>query len=220
MGGAMTRIAIFGCGGHAKVVKDVIDSTDGQALCFVDVSPPVTNFAGLEVIAEEDFFRNVTEFDAVCIAVGENTDRRRIHREILSKARDLLFPAFIHSSAIIAKTARILEGSVVMPGVIVNADTTVGRFCIVNTRSVIEHDCVMGDFSSVGPAASVGGNCKIGRDCLIGIGASVKHGISVGENTLVAGGAMVTGNLDGDSVYAGVPARLMKRRGPGEKMLT
>lgn len=53
---------------------------------------------------------------------------------------------------------------------------------------------------------------KIGDDVWIGAGARVLDGAVIGDGCVVAAGAVVRGTLEPGGIYAGVPARLVRRR--------
>lgn len=53
---------------------------------------------------------------------------------------------------------------------------------------------------------------KIGNDVWIGAGARVLDGAVIGDGCVVAAGAVVRGTLEPNGIYAGVPARLVRRR--------
>jgi UDP-perosamine 4-acetyltransferase len=80
---------------------------------------------------------------------------------------------------------------------------------ILNTASVVDHDCVVGDHVHLSPGARLGGGVTVGRGSHIGMGAIVIQGLRIGAGALVAAGAVVLRDVgDGDRV-AGVPARKM-----------
>lgn len=56
----------------------------------------------------------------------------------------------------------------------------------------------------------------IGSNVWIGANSVVLKGVCIGDGAIVAAGSVVTKSLDAMSVYAGVPARLMRRRSPTE----
>ncbi len=56
----------------------------------------------------------------------------------------------------------------------------------------------------------------IGKGSWIGSGAIVLPGVTIGENSVVAAGAVVTHDVPPNSVYAGVPAHLLKELIPKE----
>lgn len=54
----------------------------------------------------------------------------------------------------------------------------------------------------------------IGSNVWLGAGVRVLDGARIGDGCVVGAGAVVHGTLEPDSIYAGVPARLMRRRAP------
>lgn len=52
---------------------------------------------------------------------------------------------------------------------------------------------------------------RLCRNCWIGAGATILPGVTVGENAIVAAGAVVSRDVEADTVVGGVPARLIKR---------
>ena len=78
-------------------------------------------------------------------------------------------------------------------------------------KSTIE----IGDDVSVGHNVTIHG-AKIENNALIGMGAVVLDGAVVGEGTIVAAQALVLSNtkVEPYSVYAGVPARFVKKVDP------
>ena len=56
----------------------------------------------------------------------------------------------------------------------------------------------------------------IGRDVWIGSGARILDGVEIGDGCVVAAGAVVTRSLQPLSVAVGVPATVVRTRGPGE----
>ena len=56
--------------------------------------------------------------------------------------------------------------------------------------------------------------CKpvhIGRNAWIGVGAIILPGVTVGENAVVAAGAVVTKDVEPNTIVGGNPAKLIKR---------
>jgi acetyltransferase-like isoleucine patch superfamily enzyme len=55
---------------------------------------------------------------------------------------------------------------------------------------------------------------RIGNDVWLGAGVRVLDGSVIGDGCVVAAGAVVRGELEPYGIYAGVPARLVRRRSP------
>lgn len=52
---------------------------------------------------------------------------------------------------------------------------------------------------------------RLKRNCWIGAGATILPGVTVGENSVVGAGAVVTKDVEDNTVVGGNPARLIKR---------
>ena len=48
---------------------------------------------------------------------------------------------------------------------------------------------------------------KVGKNCFIGMGTTVLYGTTIGDNVLIGASSVVKGNLESNSVYAGIPAK-------------
>ncbi|MFT6338188.1 MAG: acetyltransferase-like isoleucine patch superfamily enzyme, partial [Halioglobus sp.] len=53
---------------------------------------------------------------------------------------------------------------------------------------------------------------KIGNNCWIGSKATVLDGVEIGAGCIIAAGAVVTKSFPSNSIIAGVPAKMIKRR--------
>ncbi|MCR4619411.1 MAG: galactoside O-acetyltransferase [Paludibacteraceae bacterium] len=49
------------------------------------------------------------------------------------------------------------------------------------------------------------------RNCWIGAGATILPGVTVGENAIVGAGAVVTKDVEPNTIVGGIPAKLIKR---------
>ena len=106
----------------------------------------------------------------------------------------------------------LAAGVVVMAGTVVNVGCSVGAGCLLNTRSSIDHDSVMHDFSSLAPGATLGGTVTVGERASIGLGASLSNRVSIGNDTIIGLGSAVTGDIPALVVAYGSPARSVRPR--------
>ncbi|WP_167578642.1 acetyltransferase [Jeotgalibacillus proteolyticus] len=218
----MKNLIIFGCGGHAKVIVDIIEHLPHfRVLGMIDDSPNrFSRFQGYPVLGDTSSIKSIKDpVDGGVIAIGENWTRRKVAEEIKKFDPDFNFVTIIHPTAYISPRCQIGEGSVVMAGGIVNSDVILGRHCIVNTLGSVAHDCMMGDFSSVGPGTHLGGNVIVGGNSAIALGARVLHGVTIGDHTVIGAGATVTKDF-GDCIVAyGSPAKFVRFREKEEPFL-
>ncbi len=221
---AMPNVVVFGCSGHARVVIDILETERRcRIVGLVDSYKPVeTRLLDYQILGTE---ADVAELihahvcDALVVAVGDNWIRGQIVNQLKESVPGLRFISAIHPSAQISKNALIGAGTVIMPGVVVNAGSRIGESCILNTCSSLDHDCTMADFASLAPRAVTGGNVSIGAYTAVAIGATVSHGTQIGDHTVVGAGALVVSDIPAGVVAYGVPARVIRTRNPDDPYL-
>lgn len=212
------RLLIFGAGGHAVSVASVALSCGYEISGFIDANRAGTTLCGYPVLGGLDAVA-ARPLPALAIAVGDNAGRQRVHGELLEAFGPLHFPCLIHASAVVSSFSTVGEGTVLMPGAVVGANTRVGRFCILNTRSSIDHDGTLADFASLAPGAVTGGHVHLGERAAVSIGATVKHGVTIGADSVVGANSYVNRDVPGHHVVYGTPARTVRRRNTGDPYL-
>ena len=209
-------LLIIGCGGHSKVVTDIAKSVGFEDILYLDNQLKSHKFRGYDVLKDIN-----EDYDGYFfVAVGDNFARKEIYCSFLVNFKDAKeCPPLIHPTSYLSNSARLSKGSVVMPNTSINSDVKIGKGVIINTSSVIEHDCTIEDFSSVAPGVTVGGDTHIGFGSAISIGSTIKHGIKIGSNSIVGASSLVLDNIPDDSVSYGIPARFIRKRSKDSKYL-
>jgi sugar O-acyltransferase (sialic acid O-acetyltransferase NeuD family) len=221
----MKNIIIIGASGHAKVIIDMLKRQNNCTVVgIIDVKEKIgQQVMGYEILGTEEILPNlVREYKNLegIIAIGDNSVRNAVLKKIHSIVPDFNFAAVVDSSAVIAENVLIGQGTAIMPGVVVNNAASIGNFCILNTKSSLDHDSIMEDFSSLAPGVTVGGNVKIGHHSAISLGANIIHGIEIGEHTVVGAGSTVVRSIPANVVAFGVPAKIVRNRIEGERYLS
>jgi acetyltransferase-like isoleucine patch superfamily enzyme len=90
---------------------------------------------------------------------------------------------------------------------------------LLGSRSSLDHDGHMGDFSSLGPGATLGGTVSVGECTAIGLGANVIHRVVIGDHTVVGAGALVLGDVPDHVTAYGLPAAVVGARHEGAAYL-
>ncbi|MDF2542576.1 MAG: transferase [Herbinix sp.] len=220
----MDNIIIIGSSGHAKVVCDIIEK-EGKYKISGLIDP--FRQKGEETLEykvlgkEEDLPELIKEHNLIggIIAIGDNYNRFKVANKINELVTDFHFITAIHPNAIISNNVEIGEGTVIMGGVCVNSCCKIGKFCILNTNSSLDHDAIMSDFSSIAPGVSIGGYFKLGSFSAICIGASIIQHITVGMHTIVGAGSVVLNDIGDYKLAYGIPAHEIRGRNEGEKYL-
>jgi sugar O-acyltransferase (sialic acid O-acetyltransferase NeuD family) len=220
----MDKILLIGASEHAKVVMDSIEKEGRyEILGLIDTYKPAgEDIFGYKILGAENILVKLFEGGEVTggiITIGDNWTRHLVAEKIKSLAPKFKFVTAVHPSASIARGVTIGAGTVLMAGVIVNSDSKIGDHCILNTRSALDHDCEMGDFSSLAPGVTTGGKVSIGAFSAISLGANIIHGVKIGEHTVLGAGATALKDIPNHCVAFGVPAKVMRKREAGEKYL-
>lgn len=202
------NVVVIGAGGHAKVIADIILLSGDNLLGFLDDDEEKQNsevYKGYKVIGKISDTEKHKENNFI-IAIGDNHTRETIAKE----HRGLNWYTAIHPNATIADTVKIGDGTAVMAGVVINADSEIGNHCIVNTSSSIDHDNIIDDYTHISPGAHLAGKVFVGRYSWICAGATIINNINIGDDVIVGAGATVIKNINEQGTYVGTPAKRIK----------
>ncbi len=199
------EIYIYGASGHGKVVYDAATSMGLHVVGFIDDDTNKHELLDKPVFRFNEIERN----SKIALGIGDNRVRYKIYEKIIESGHQVA--TVIDKNAVVSNFSQVGEGTVVFANCIINSGAKIGKGCIVNTAAIVEHDCVVGDFSHISPNAALAGGVEVGSFTQIGIGSCVRELIKIGDNIVVGAGTVVVKNLESNGIYAGVPAKLIKK---------
>ncbi len=137
-------------------------------------------------------------------------------------------PARIEPGAILRDQVEIGPNAVIMMGAILNIGSSVGEGTMIDMGAVLGGRATVGKNCHVGAGAVLAGVVEpasatpvvIEDNALIGANAVIIEGVRVGEGSVVAAGAVVIEDVPEDTVVAGCPARVIKRKDEGTTQKT
>ncbi|MCB5161506.1 acetyltransferase [Marinomonas algarum] len=201
-------LAILGASGHGKVVADLAEQLGYIVYFYDDAYPKKTSLEHWPICGKsDDLLKQDNTNLSVAVAIGNNTIRQQ-KIDLLNKEQFYL-PILIHPRATVSQYAQLSLGSVVLAGAIVNAFARIGKGVIINSSAVIEHDCVIGDFSHICPNTSLAGGVTTGTQVWVGIGSQVKQLINIGDNVLIGAGSTLLKDLPANTTAYGSPAKII-----------
>jgi sugar O-acyltransferase (sialic acid O-acetyltransferase NeuD family) len=220
----MDNIVIIGSSGHAKVIIDIVQREGKYNIVglldrYRKIDEQTLGYRVLGTEEDLPVLMNVHSLKGAIVAIGDNFIRSKEAARVREILPELPFVCAIHPRASIATDVSIGEGTVIMAGACINPCSSVGRFCILNTNSSLDHDSTMDDFASLAPGVTTGSNCRIGAYSAISIGAVLIHGVHIGEQSVIGAASLVTKPIESFVVAYGTPARAIRKRQPGDKYL-
>jgi len=208
-----TKVFIYGAGGHGKVLADMLLAGRVAGFAgFVDDDERSKGKAilGFPVLGNSAWLREqaaVAEVEVV-LGIGDNEKRRAIAERC--RGWGAVLRTTLHPTAVVAPTAKLGAGTVVMAHATINPEAELGDGAIVNTAAVVEHDVKAGSYVHLSPNSTMGGAASIGELSMLGTGAIILPGVSVGARSVVGAGAVVTEALPDNVVAVGIPARITR----------
>ena len=211
------KVVGIGSGGHAKVLIDALRCRgEVEIVGLTDAKPErwSTNVLGVPVLGDDSILESLRDegVEGAFVAVGSVGDAS-VRRQLYARAVRAGFTMIrvIHPAAVIAASATIGPGSMLLAAAVVNADARVGENTIINTTAVIEHDCVVGSHVHLATGAKLASSVTVGDGAHIGAGAVVRQRIAIGAGAVVGAGAAVVDDVDAGVTVVGVPARPLHR---------
>ena len=215
----MQDLVIVGAGGNTRVILDMI-ALGGRyrVVGLLDDNPARVGevMMGAPILGPRSKLRELWDQGLRLAVVGVGAAKSTaLRRQICDEVRELGFelPNIIHPTAILAPSAALGSGLLVMAGVIVNPCARIEDDVLVNTGSLVEHDCVLEQGSFLAPGVKLAGGTRVGRGAFVGVGAISIQGIQIGEESLVAAGAVLTKDVPARHFARGVPATVSPMAG-------
>ena len=175
---------------------------NGTSIVFGDwsaISPVLTAHAeDIEELVVENDCRN----SAIPLLDKKNVNARIEPGAIIRDQVEISDHAVIMMGAIINIGAVIGEGSMIDMGAVLGGRATVGKHCHIGAGAVLA--------GVIEPASAT--PVIVEDDVLIGANAVVIEGVRIGRGAVVAAGAVVISDVEPDTVVAGIPARVIKRK--------
>ena len=186
----MKTIALFGAGGHTKVIIDLIYNLDNYQIVGIydDIKEGV--FQNIPIIGKTDKIKS--NCDEYIIGIGNDNIREKIYNQY----PNLPWAILIHPKSIVSQNAIINKGTVIFAGAVVQTDVNIGKHCIINTNCNIDHESTISDFTSICPGTTICGNVHIGKLTFIGANSTIVQGITIGNNCIIGAGSVIIRDIE------------------------
>lgn len=188
----MEDIILVGFGGHGKSVADSIEREKCfRIVGYTDSKEQISEYSYLGTDQELlRYYEKGIKNAVVCVGyLGKGYIREKIYENL--KEIGYTLPVIKDPSAVVSSSASIGEGTFIGKGAIVNAQTHIGRMAIINSMALVEHECVLEDFSHIAVAAVLCGQVSVGRAAFVGANATVIQGMKIKPHQVVPAGTVI-----------------------------
>jgi acetyltransferase EpsM len=210
-----TALVIYGGGGHAKSLIDLVRSCGLYRLVGVvdDRLPVGERVLGAAVLGGAEILPRLSA-GGVRLAVnavggiGNPSARARVFETLLEAG--FACPALVHPTAWVEPSAVLESGVQVLAQSYVSSDSRVGFGTVINAGVVVSHDCRLGRVVNLSPGAMLAGGVTLEDYVQVGMSATINLNLRVGRGARVGNGATVKADVpEGAVVHAGEtwPAR-------------
>jgi acetyltransferase EpsM len=198
-------ILIYGGGGHAKMVIDLLKARGGYKIAGIldDGRQAGEQVLGVPVLGGGDLLPELFE-KGVHMAVnavggiGNIAIRIKVFQRLTEGG--FVCPALVHPTAYIDPTASLSAGVQVFAKAYLGSEVQAGYGCILNTGAIVSHDCILGDFVNLSPGAILAGEVEIGSGALVGMGVTINLAVKVGEGARIGNGATIKSDVPAGGV--------------------
>lgn len=194
------EIEIIGYSGHSFVVLDTVTDLGISCIGYYDDVNKIHNPYNLDYLGLE---KDKISKHPVFICIGDN----RLRRNIREKLEGVKTISLIDPTALVSKNASVSKDAVYIGrSAIINSNAHIQSGVILNTNSVVEHDCLISKYTHVAPSATICGNVRIGENTLVGANSTILPNITIGDNVVIGAGSVVTKDVLSNTIVAGNPA--------------
>lgn len=191
-------IILLGAGGHGRVLIAALNC------CGCSVSGILTpekkkgtTVMGIPVLGDDSCINEFDPKEIVLVnGVGSYPDQDlRWELQHFFEQKGYTFLTVVHPGAIVSENVALAPGVQVMAGCVLQPGVQVGDGTILNSGSVIDHDCIIGKSCHIAPGCTLSGGVTLGDKVHLGTGSTVIQQICIGEGAVVAAGSVIYSNI-------------------------
>lgn len=182
------KLLLVGSGGFGRVVLE--HASHKYTCAFLD-DGDITSADGVPVIGKtsdmEKFFK---EYKLLLVTIGNNILREKLYKRAIAIGYtfpNIVVPSvyisphaklgtgiIILNNAVVQNGASIGDGTILNPGVEAHHDSTIGKYCLIYTNSVIRSLAHVSDRAWIGSTCTVSTGVEVGADAMVPDGCVVK----------------------------------------------
>ncbi|MAY34570.1 MAG: hypothetical protein CMN84_00570 [Spongiibacteraceae bacterium] len=186
---------LIGAGGHARVVQELAELSGANILGICDPKFQAASnqlWNGLKVLGGDDYLCELNPQKVFLLNGIGMMPGNRIRQLVYERFTQMgfRFPPLVHPFAWLSNRASIGDGAQLGAGCVVQPGASIDVNTIINTRSSVDHDSLLGEHCHLAPGATVCGDVRVGAGSFIGAGATITQGVTVAPETFIKAGSL------------------------------
>jgi len=209
----MKDLVILGTGVHAAEMAEIVERVNRSKKTWAfrgflapDRTERRKELNGYPVLGS---YEDLPKIRAVRKAFFVPANTWHVNKLPLAPGR---YATLVDPTVFVSKSARLGSGCVFYPGCFIGLNAQVGNFVFALAGSIINHDDVIGERVILTSGVVIAGMVTVGEGSYLGQGCVIRQKLRVGARSLIGMGAVVVKDVPPQSVMAGNPARLLKKR--------
>jgi sugar O-acyltransferase (sialic acid O-acetyltransferase NeuD family) len=187
-------IVLLGAGGHCVSVIDVIElGGEYNIIGILDYQAQSKDILGYPIIGNDDLLPDLVDDNTYFIITVGQIKNCQVRKNLAQKlhANCANMATIISPLAHVSIHSSVEEGSIVMHHAVVNANVRVGKNCIINTKSSLEHGVIIEDFCHISTSSVVNGESIIRSGTFVGSNATISNNVIVEEDSVIGAGKFI-----------------------------
>ena len=214
------KIVILGGVGNGTVVGQAINhafslgKTDMQCVGLLNDRVAIgEELEGLPVIGKVDDAKRLGEdgyyFINTILRIDGQQERIGLFESL--GITDEHLATFIHPFAYVAPTVEVGPGCAILPYVCISPGTIIGKGSLIMVGATVGHSNSIGDYCHIAAQACVGSYLNVGKGVHFGLNCCVRENLIIGDYSTIGMGAVLTKNVGEKEIWAGNPAKLLRK---------
>ena len=200
-------IYIFGAGGRAKLIKEVLIRKGEKLKNIQLIDDRLKKYKNSSYLIK-NFKKKI---DKLYMGISDPKLQEKKLLYFKAKLKNINNDPLIDPSVTLKSNIKIGKNVIILENTSIGPDVHLGDNVFVGSQTIINHDCYIKKFTTIGHGSNLAGNVRIDEYCIIGISATFKQNTIVEKNVKIGSGSNIIKRCKKNSTYIGNPAKKLNK---------
>lgn len=170
-----------------------------------------SRYTVVSAVVDDEYTNDSGDLGVACVGIGEICqhcdpsghsvlmaagygDLNRARQSLFERLKSLGYAmeTYVHPDAHVYTRHPLGEGSVVLPGAVIEPNARVGSDTFIWCNATVAHDSSVAEHCWIASGAVIAGQASVGRNTFVGVNATIVDQVAVGEYNIIGGAAMIS----------------------------